>query len=86
MVLDGGIRGVHMHLGWIVENNQSLANFEVINGSRVFWNGTSCGKQCLKDQFPNLLRLDRLKNAMVQELLSWNEATPLEYNFLKTPK
>ena len=42
--LHGGI-GVHGHKGWVVGNNRSLADCEVISGSRVlFWHDTGCGK------------------------------------------
>ena len=49
-------------------------NFEVNNGSRVlFWYDVWCGDRPFNDQFSDLYRMACFKDAIVQQLVSWNE-------------
>ena len=46
---------------------KTLVRFKVKNGSNVlFWQDVWCAVSSLKTQFPNLFRLARFKDAMVQ--------------------
>ena len=52
---------------------KSLVYFEVKDDSRLlFWHDVWCGDRPLKTQFPSLFRMTHLKNAMVDEVVSWN--------------
>jgi len=52
---------------------KSLVNFEVNNGARVyFWHDVWCGERSFKDQFSELFRMARCKDASVQHVVSWN--------------
>ena len=56
-----------------LERLKSLVHFEVDDGSRVlFWNDVWCGDRPLKNLFPDLFRIARLKHATVNEVVSWN--------------
>jgi len=37
-----------------------------------FWHYKWCGEQSLKVHFPNLFKMATLRNATVEEVLSWN--------------
>ena len=52
---------------------KTLVCFQVGNGSRVlFWQDVWCGESSLKSQFPNLFRVERFKEATVDQMLSRN--------------
>ena len=52
---------------------KSLVNFEVNNGARVyFWHDMWCGDRSFKDQFSELFRMARCKDASVKQVVSWN--------------
>ena len=57
----------------VFDDFKSLVNFEVKNGFRVlFWHDVWCGDQPLKDQFPDLFRMARFKDATMQQVVSWH--------------
>jgi len=57
-----------------------VVNFEVKNGAKVlFWHNVRCGDQHLKDPFPDLFRMTLFKDAIVQQVVSWNDDQNLCY-------
>jgi len=52
---------------------KSIVRFEVRNKAIVlFWHDMWCGDQPLTIQFPNLFRMECLRDARVHDVLSWN--------------
>jgi len=52
---------------------KSVVNFEVNNGARVyFWHDVWCEDRSFEDQFSDLFRMARCKDASMQQVVSWN--------------
>jgi len=72
---------------WRIGQIQISCEFVVKNGSTVlFWHDMCCANQPLKDQFPDLCKMARFKDATMQQVVSWNgDQNHWNIIFLRSP-